>query len=178
MTLSILEGDYHVRGSLSVAGDFAAAAGSITNEMVKAAAGLDVSKMDHRIVQTYAQPAGDYAYDAQHVIHIAKAAGTISGFKVFIDAVAVGDSIVEIDILKADGAAGAFASILTSVFEISALADDDEDLALTVLDAIGNVSPATYVANAVFAIKVDVSVLGGTVPTGLVVQVTFDEEAQ
>ena len=178
MTLSILEGDYHVTGSLSVAGGFGAAAGSITNTMVEAAAGLDVSKLDHRHVVVYAQEKDCEAVDAYRVVHIAKAAGTISGFKVFIDTVAVGDSKIEIDVLKADGAAGAFASILTSAFEIIALADDATDLALTVLDAIGNVSPATYAANAVFAVKVDVSALGGTVPTGLVVQLTFDEEAQ
>lgn len=172
MALSIHDGDMHVTGSFSVAGSASLAAGSVTNEMIKALAGLDVSKLDHRIVQTYAQPAGDYAYDAQHVIHIAKAAGTISGFKIFTDALATGGAKIEIDLLKADGAAGAFASIMTAVYEVSSA-----DAALTVLDAVGSVSPATYAADAVFAIKVDVSVLGGTAPTGLAVQVTFDEEA-
>jgi hypothetical protein len=116
--------------------------------------------------------------DAYRVVHIAKGAGTISGFMVFIDSVAVDSSKIAIDLLKANGAAGAFATTLSSVFEITALANDATDLALTVLNAFPNVSPAAYVAGAVFAVKVDVSVLGGTVPTGLVVQFTFDEEAQ
>jgi len=178
MALSIHEGDLHVTGSLSAAGGFSAAAGSITNEMVKAQAGLEVSKLDHRIVQVYAQEKNSDAVDAYRVVHIAKGAGTISGFKVFIDSVAVDSSKITIDLLKANGAAGAFATTLSSVFEITALADDATDLALTVLNAFPNVSPAAYVAGAVFAVKVDVSVLGGTVPTGLVVQFTFDEEAQ
>jgi len=172
MVLSIHEGDHHFTGSVSIAGDFAAAAGSITNTMVEAEAGLEVSKLDHRIVQTYAQEAECSVVDAYRVVHIARAAGVISGFKVFTDGIATGSSKIEIDVLKADGAAGAFASTLTAVYEVSSA-----DLALTVLDAITNVSPSTYVANAVFAVKVDVSVLGGTVPTGLVVQLTFDEEA-
>ena len=172
MALSIHEGDLHVTGSFSVAGGTSLAANSVTNEMIKAQAGLDVSKLDHRIVQTYAQEAECSAVDAYRVVHIAKAAGVISGLKVFTDGIATGSSKIEIDVLKADGAAGAFASIMSAVYEVSSA-----DAALTVLDAIGSVSPATYVAGAVFAVKVDVSVLGGTVPTGLVVQLTFDEEA-
>ena len=169
MTLSVLEGDYHVTGSFSVAGGASLAAGSVTNAMVKALAGLDVSKMDHRFTKVYTQKVGDYAYDEYKVIHIAKAAGTISRMVAFVDGAAV-TSTLSIDLFKADGATGAYASIMTPY--TTALA------ALTATELIGSVTTVAYAANAVFAIKIDVSALGGTLPTGLVVQVTFDEEAQ
>ena len=173
MALSIHEGDHHFTGTVSVATGFGAPAGTITNAMIAAATGVDVSKLDHRHVQVYAQEAECTAVDALKVVHVAKAAGTLSGFKVFVDATAVGDSVLTVDVEKASGAAGAFASILSAAYEVSSAG-----AALTVLDAEGSIATAAYAADAVFRVKVDVTVGTGTVPTGLVVQLTFDEEAQ
>lgn len=171
MATSIMTGDYHFTGNVAVAGTTALANGTVTNAMLVASAGIDVSKLDHRFVQVYQQPDEKDVTHGRAFLHIAQAAGTVSKVQISLGStIPTGSAKVTVAV-KRSTAGGAWTDVITEHTL------DSSSVARTVETAV--VSSAAYVAGDLFEVWVQTVYNGtDTVPQGLVVAVTFDEEAQ
>jgi len=71
------------RGTATFLGAVTLPAGTITNAMVSAGAGIGAEKLQHSHKQTYAQPSGDTPSAEAKVVHVCRASGggTIVAFR-------------------------------------------------------------------------------------------------
>ena len=161
MGQSRIDGDLFVNGRISSTG-LTAPASSITNSNIAAAAGIDSSKLDHRFRKHYNQ--NSTASSATVAIHIANAAGSVNGIKAGSVAACSGAATITINLLK-NGA-----SILTGVIQL-----DNGNTAR--VSESGAFASTTYASGDFFELVIVATAGGGTLGTGLLVDVEFDEEA-
>lgn len=161
MAQSRHEGDFYVAGALTCK-TFTPPAGSVTNTSVKADAGIESTKLQHRFQQVVAQP-NTAAADETRVAHVVYgASGTIVAFSAGSLAKAVGDATCTVD-LKKNG---------TSV--LSAPITLDSGNTNRVAEA-GTVTSTSLVAGDVLEVVIDGTIGTGTLPTGVFAQVTLTE---
>lgn len=136
-------------------------AGCVLDAHVGAAAGIAASKMHHRHSKSLSQTGS--AATATHPIHVVQGAtATLLSFKAGSIAIAAGAATVEID-LKKNGA-----SILTAPITL------DSANTARVLEA-GTLSATALVAGDFLEVAITATAGGGTLPTGLLVQLELDE---
>lgn len=166
-SFSRLDSNFHVAGNLS-AETMNIPSGTIVNSDVSATAAIGAEKLVHRFPIRYSQNESAVVADAIEGIHIAAAAGTIASIEaVCTSSAPVGAATVDIDLEKSTGG-GAFASVLSAAITL------DSGNTVRVLEA-GTVSSPSYADGDVLRINVDATAGGGTLPTGLVVVVTLQE---
>lgn len=141
---------------------------TVTDAMVASNAAIAASKVVHRFPIRHSQNEGAVVADEVMPIHIARAAGTVKAIEVVVtNAVPVGDSTVTVD-LKKGNAASAYASVLSSVITL--------DNATVLRTAVaGTINTSAYAAGDSFLLDINATVGTGTLPTGIVVTVFFEE---
>ena len=131
---------------------------------------LSVGNTQHRNVKTYQQAGGADVVAASSYVYTAAAAGKLSGVDVFVDTPpAGGDKGYTLDVKKST-AGGAFTTVLSSLVTVNS----STSLRSVVAAVIASVA---YVGGDSF--KVDVALIGstGSRGQGVLVTLTFDEEA-
>jgi len=138
-------------------------AGTVTNAMVAAGAGIAASKLGHRRRWNYTKP-GTAASETVAAIEIYGTSGTILEFSAGSVAIAVGAATVTVD-LKKNGS-----SILTSVITL------DSANTARVMET-SSLTSTTLAAGDFLEVVIVATAGGGTIPTGLLVQLIHDEDA-
>jgi hypothetical protein len=149
-----------MRGGLTIVGDFIVPNNSITNEKVASSTVIAATKLAHR---HYARVsvAGTVA-TATFPIHEAYAAGSIVQLVVASIVVAIGAATVTVDLRK-NGT-----TVLSSVVTLNS-----SSVART--PVAGTVSSASYTSGDFFEVVITATASGGTLPSGLLVQMIVDE---
>lgn len=161
MAQSRIEGDVYVVGALS-SKTFAPPAGSITDAAIKASAGIDATKLQHRFQKTHSQ-ANTAAVDETRAVHVVYGAtGAIVAFSAGAIAKAVGDAVCTAD-LKVNG---------TSVLSAPISLDSGDTNRVAVA---GVISTPALVAGDLLEVVIDGTIGTGTLPTGVFCQVTLTE---
>ena len=168
--LTVVGGDLFVRGNLS-AQSMSVASGSVSNASVVAAAGIDSSKVIHRYAINYSQASGSAVVAAAHILHLARASGTIVSVEALVEVKATGaDRTIDVDVLL--GSSGSsYATILTAPIEF-----DDGSTNRAVVS--GTLATASYIDNDSIKISVTVAGAAGAQATGLCVVITLAENPQ
>ena len=160
-----IEGDVYVAGNLR-AHTMTVPAGAVTDDGVAAGADIQATKVRHEHRQVYAQESATSAADEARVIHAVRgAAAEAVAFVAGAVVKAIGDAIVEIDLLK-NGA-----SILTAPIELNSTQADYEVVA-------GVIDTAALVAEDVLEIVIDGTIGTGTLPKGVFAALSVHEDAQ
>lgn len=161
MAQSRLEGDLNVAGSITCR-TFSPPAGSILNAAVKADAGIEATKLQHRFQPVVAQP-NTAAADETRVAHVVYgASGAIVAFAAGSIAKAVGDATCTVD-LKVNGATVLSTPITLDNANTNRLAE------------AGTVTTPALVAGDVLEVVIDGTIGTGTLPTGVFAQITLTE---
>ncbi len=158
-----------LRGSTVITGSLRVPDESIPNTAIPAGADIEDSKLRHRYVFVHSQEDGSAVADAEQLLHIERATGSVIAIEAVIETAAAGDAEVEIDLEKGN-AGSAFASILTSPITIT-----NSTAVRTVVT--GTVDTQALADNDVLKLTVDATAGGGTLPQGLLVVVTIMERA-
>lgn len=132
----------------------------ISDNQVASSASIDTAKVKHRHSKHYGQ--NGTASSVTIPIHIARAAGSVVAIEAGSIVANIGAATVTID-LKKNGS-----SILTGVITL------DSGNTARVLEA-GTISSASYVDGDFFELVIVATAGGGTLATGLGVEVTFNE---
>ncbi len=157
-----IDSDTYVEGTLQ-AQTLIPSAGCVRNEHLAADAALAATKMQHRHRKFISQ--SGTAVTATNPIHVVQGAtGTINFIKAGSIGVAAGAATVTID-LKKNGV-----SILTGVITL------DSSNTARVLEA-GTLSSSSVVVGDFLELVITATLAGGTLPTGLIVEVEIDEAA-
>lgn len=124
--------------------------------------------VQHRLCRSDVQITGADVVDRTAPIHIARAAGTIRGFRVRCDVVPNGgDKQFTVDLQKSTGG-GAYATVLSAPVTLDdGNADRDTE--------VGTLASTTYVAGDVFRVVWDASGTTGTQGNTAIAQADFDE---
>ena len=163
---NIVQGDQVVTGQLVAQGGFVPPAGSIGDAAIAAAAGLSASKLQHEHRKSYAQESATAAADEARVLHTVRgAAGTIKSFVAGAVVPAVGDAIVEIDLLK-DGV-----SVLDAAIEVNVAHAAYEVVA-------GTIDTPTVAAGDVLEVSIDGTIGTGTLAKGVFCELSVREDAE
>ncbi len=128
--------------------------GCISDVHVQAAANIAASKVEQRNRQVYAQESAAAAADGAYVIHVAGAAGAVVSFGAGCVVANIGNSVVEVDLLKNGN------SILSAAIEIGS-----GDAARAVV--AGTVSAETLAAGDVLEVNIDGTAGAGTLGKGV-----------
>lgn len=157
---SYIEGNVHVRGTLSASTNSPSSA-TITDTHVSATAAIAATKLVHQFPvqgELYG-PAVTIAALTKEV-HAAFAAGSIVAFKAFVITVATGaDRTVNVDLQKST-AGGAFATVLSATVLFN-----NVSTSRTLVS--GTVSTADYIAGDLFQVVVTVAGAAGNQALGL-----------
>lgn len=163
MSLSTIEGDLRVRGTLIV-DDFAPPNSSIGNAQIDVADPINSDKLEHQYLPTYSQP-NTTATTETRVIHVARAAGTIEGFRAGSIAACSGAATITFD-LKKNGT-----TVLSSVITL-----DNANTARVIEAGTLSGSP-TVAAGDVLEVVITATASGGTLGTGAFCQAIVREGA-
>ena len=162
-----LESNLHVVGRIT-AETMTIPASTIVDAGVSSDAAIAASKLIHRFPVTYAQNESAVVSDAVQGIHVAAGAGTITAIEVVCTSSApVGDSTVTVDLLRST-AGGAYATVLSSVVTV------DNSTTVRTIEP-GTINTSDYIDGDSFTLDVNATVGTGTLPTGLLVTVFFEE---
>lgn len=166
MGMTIIDGDLWVKGNVS-GQSMTIPAGSVTNSAVKAAAGMDQSKLQHQHRKSYNQAFGSAVAAETRTVHIVYGAtGTILAFRASLNGlVCAGAAVITVD-LKKNGA-----SILSAVLTFNSTHTLRQILS-------GTFSSAALVAGDVLDVVVTAVAGGGTLGQGLGVDLVVAEDAQ
>ena len=168
MTLaSRTEGDLYVTGNIN-SGTLTVPAGTITNSMVVANAGIDATKLMHGIHKNYSEDIATEASAFSKCIHIARTTGTVMAFEVSYEAVAVTDKACAIDLQKST-AGGAFGTILTGTIALNA------STTVRVVYAGTLTAGASLIDGDILRIVVTLSGSTGNYPKGITCEVVIHE---
>lgn len=137
--------------------------GFITDAMVAAGTGIQASKLDHKYVATLSQP-NTTATTFRQAIHAAHKAGTILQFRAATTVACIGAATISVRIKK-NG---------TNV-DTAALVLDSSNTAMIFENAAGFTSTAVA-ANDYFEVDVTSTAGGGTLGTGLTMQLILEED--
>lgn len=159
-----IEGDFHIAGALS-ATSITIPSGTVTDNAVQAAAGIQASKLQHQFQKGYAQESDTAASAEDRVIHtVYGATGTVVAFEAGSVVVCVGDATITIDLHK-NGA-----SILTTPIVL------DSSNAAYVVEA-GTISSGSIVDGDVLEIVITVNAGTGTLGKGVFTSCVVREDA-
>lgn len=165
MAISRIEGDYYYNGNLN-AKTMTIPTGIVTKEAIQAGAGIEATKLEQRNRQVYAQESATAASDEAKVVAVIYGStGTAVHFEAGSVVAAVGDSTVDIDLLR-NGS-----SILNSKITL-----DNGNTARTPETA--TISTSSLADGDVLEIDIEATVGTGTLPSGVFVSVVWDEDAQ
>lgn len=166
-TYTTMDSNVHIKGNLS-AETMDIPAGTIVSADVSASAAIAAAKLVHRFPVRHSQNEGAVVADETVGIHIAAAAGVVASIEVVCTSTApVGNSTVTVDLQKST-AGGAFATMLSSVVTI------DSANTVRVAEA-GTLSGTAYVDGDILELIIDATVGSGTLPTGMAIVVTLQE---
>ena len=164
MATTRFESDLHVAGGIS-SETMSIPAATVTNAMVNGSAGIATTKLVHRYHAMYAQESATTAADeARPLFVVYGATGTVQSFKAGSVVANIGDSAVEVDLLK-DGV-----SILTAVISL-----DSTNAAYT--PEAGTINTAAVVAGDVLEVSIDATIGTGTLALGVYCELMVDEVA-
>lgn len=165
MAQTTIDSDLYVNGHIA-SKTMTPPAGSVTNNSVIAAAGIEATKLEHQFEPVYSQEAATVAAADNKVMHVVRGAtGDVIQFAAGSVVVAVGDSTATIDLQK-NGV-----SILTAAIVL------DNANAVRTLEAAAGYSATTLAAGDVLSVVVTVTPGTGTLPKGLFVRLTVREDA-
>lgn len=169
-TESIIQGDFYFAGNLN-SKTRTYPAGSISKEAIKAAAGIEASKLEHRHKITYYQPDGTDVADATVPIAIVVgAAGTLTSVRVVsMTAPTGGDKQFTVDV-KVGNQSTAYASALSAPVAVTSSESDREVKS-------GTISSAALTAGDSIILVVDATGSSGSQGQGLIVVVEWNEDA-
>lgn len=160
-TPSVHQGDFHVTGNLTAGGGIGIPANTIVDAQVAPSAGIQASKV---IQQKHGREVqSGNATAVTKPIHVAYGAGTVVAVRVGSVVAATGDSTATIDVKK-NG---------TTILSGAVVLDNANT---AYISEAGTISVPSYDAGDVFTAVVTVSAGSGTLPTGLFVDVAFNEE--
>lgn len=160
-TPSVVESDLIVRGTLRPTG-FSAPADCIGDTNFNGSDPLSTGNQDHLHTKEFAQ-VGTSASETK-VIHYARAAGSVTGFRAGSVVANIGAATVTVD-LKKNGT-----TVLSAVITL-----DNANAAYTA--EAGTISSASYVSGDVFTVVTVATAGGGTLATGVYAAADFDEAA-
>jgi len=164
---SRIEGDVHYAGNVSFGATVNLPPASVTAANIQSAAGIEATKQQSRLrpIVMNGTDSGDVSVDETKVIHVARASGTIQGFRAGAVGPCTGDSTVDVDLTK-NG---------TTVLSAAIQLDNTQAAYVLVEGTIG--SPA-IVAGDVLEVSFDATVGTGTLATGVFAQLVIDESPQ
>ncbi len=172
MAQDLINNDLHVNGTLSCK-SFNPPAGAIGDAAIRAAAGIDATKLEHQFDLDFSQsPSAEVIAETRDLRIIHGSSSEVVAVKAAITgAVATGaDRSVTIDLQKGNVATG-FASILTSTLQF--VSTD----ALRAVKQAAIANPNLAVGD-ILRLVVTVSGTAGSQAKGLIVSVTLREDAQ
>ena len=158
-------------GDIVFAGTVALPSSTVENADVKSDADIGYAKLQHVHHVTLTQADGSAVADESRVVFIARAPCTVLAVECALLTVAAGDSTVDVDVQQSTGG-GAFASILTAAESL-----DSSTVVRTVVEATLDGTP-TLADGDMLLIDIDATAGTGTLPQGLIVDVTIAEEGQ
>lgn len=159
-----MNNNLHVNGTITCAG-LVAPASTITNSMIQAAAGIDATKVIHQHQKGLFQVHGSAATSERKVVHVARAAGTLTEFVAGVVVACIGAATVTVDLRK-NGT-----TVLTGTILI-----DSTDAAYAI--NVGTLASTSYVAGDVYEVVTVATAGGGTLGQGLFAQATLRENPQ
>lgn len=169
---SRLKGPLHVTGTLS-ADNINYPPGSVGDADIEANAGIDPTKVKHRLAIPYAQAPGANIVAATIDLHIARAAGLGVALEAAVTGVqAGGDRTVTVDLHKGN-AATPFATVLTTLITLSAA-----DALRTPEAAVVDGAKDDLADGDILRLIVALGGSAGTQPQGLIVTLTLDQNPQ
>lgn len=163
MALSTIEGDLRVRGTLQ-ADYFTPPASSVGDTQINSADPISADKLKHQYLPGHSQP-NTTATTETRVIHVARAAGTIEGFRAGSIAACSGAATITFD-LKKNGT-----TVLSSVITL-----DNANTARVIEAGTLSGSP-TVAAGDVLEVVITATAGGGTLGTGAFCQAIVREGA-
>jgi len=161
----------HFYGATVFGGSVNLPANTVNNADMAADADVNFAKLQHVHHVTLTQADGSAVADESRVVFIARAPCTVLAVECALLTAAAGDSTVDIDVQQSTGG-GAFASILTAAETL-----DSSTVVRTVVEATLDGTP-TLADGDMLLIDIDATAGTGTLPQGLVVDVTIAEEGQ
>jgi len=163
-------------GRLDLGGDFTCKrctpttfdcpAGALTAAAIASSAQLPATVLVHRLHKHYAQP-NTTATTVTIPLHVARKTGELKELVAGSIVAPIGAATVTIDLKKNN------ATVLTGTFTL-----DSANLARIVEAAVLNGALTAYVVGDFFELVITATAGGGTLPTGLYVSATFDEQSQ
>lgn len=163
-TPSIHQGDHVFQGHVQV-GSIDLPAGDVTNAHVASAAGIEASKLQHPVHETYSQKSTATAVVERHVVHVVSgAAATVVRIEAGCVTACIGDAEVTVDLLK-NGA-----TILSADITL----DSSQSARDTV---VGAIAAAGLVAGDVLELDVTVAAGTGTLGVGVFAKLQVYEGA-
>lgn len=141
---------------------------AIVDAWVASDAAIAASKVVHNFAIRHSQNEAAVVADETVGVHVARAAGVLKSVEVVITKTAIsGDSTVTVDV-KAGNAGTGYATVLSAV----ATVDNSTALRTPVTPTI---TTEDYADGDSFIVVIDATVGTGTLPTGLVVTLFFEE---
>lgn len=163
-TPSIHRGDHVFQGHVQV-GSIDLPANNVTNAHIAAAAGIEASKLQHPVHETYSQKSTATAVAERYVAHVVSGtAATVVRIEAGCVTACIGDAEVTVDLLK-NGV-----SILSAAITL----DSGQSARDTV---VGAISSASLVAADVLEIDVTVAAGTGTLGVGAFAKLQVHESA-
>lgn len=160
MATTVIESDVLIRGAL-VAESFTTPAQSVNSDAIKTGANLDADKLESRIYSSHSQP-NSAATTETRPLFVARKAGTVKEVAAGSIAKAVGAATVTLDIKK-NGM-----TILSSVITLDSANTNR-------IVEVGTLSDAPFAAGDWFEVVIVATAGGGTLPTGVFVQMECDQ---
>lgn len=160
-----IDGNLHVTGTLKV-GSMDLPAAAVTDDNMDPANPIDVDKQIHQYVHTYAQNRAAAVAAERKAVFSATGDGALVNVQAGVTQAAVGDSTITVDVYK-NGV-----SVLTGVLTI-----DSGDAAFATQTAVVTPGSEGYSAGQVFEVVIAVTAGTGTLPRGVYVSLTVNEEA-
>ena len=168
---SRMEGDYDFPGNVQFTGTTALPDLTVTDAKVSATAAIAQTKVIHRHVIHYSQPTNGVVVLKSEVVHIAYRASTILDVSIIPDTAPTGGDLLYTVDVKKSTAAGAWASILSSAYSVTAAKADR-----TVYAATLSGTP-TLIADDALQVVIAVAGSTGTQGYGVCVVITLYENA-
>ena len=170
MAQDLINNSLHVNGTLS-AKLFTPPDGSISNDAIAGAAGIEATKVVHQWTLPVRQSPGTAVVAATDLLHIARFAGEIVAIEAATATVATGaDRTVTIDLQKSSSG-GAFASVLTGGIVL-------DDGSTNRVPVAGTINSPDFVDGDLLQVVVAVAGSAGAQAQGLLVSVTLREHPQ
>ena len=164
MSLSVINSDVQIQGNLYAKG-FTPPAGSITDSSINAAAGIQTTKMRHRYTKFAVQPNVTDTTETKGIHVVRGSTATVMEVVAGTIAACIGGATITVDVKK-NGT-----SILNSVLTLN-----NANTARVAVAASLNVSDVACVVGDWLEVVITATTGGGTIGTGLFIQMMIDED--